>query len=123
MGDIPFLDTDEEQPQAASTSRQYRKISMTKFVNALDADVRSSSTRSGCFTVAFIQAASSRHSLLCVIRLDPVTVAYTGVPWVLIDPGGILQDYIEMEGEESLVSGLLTSLEANQGELSSWFET
>ncbi|GKA23075.1 hypothetical protein Tco_0709037, partial [Tanacetum coccineum] len=29
MGDIPFSDTDEEQPQATSTSIYYRKISMT----------------------------------------------------------------------------------------------
>ncbi|GKF96630.1 hypothetical protein Tco_0292451 [Tanacetum coccineum] len=47
----------------------------------------------------------------------------TGVPWVLIDPGGIFQDYIETKGEESLISDLLTSLEVYQGELSPWFET
>ncbi|GKG51937.1 hypothetical protein Tco_0544575, partial [Tanacetum coccineum] len=38
----------------------------------------------------------------------------TGVPWVLIDPGGIFQDYIEMEGVESLASDLLASCEAYQ---------
>ncbi|GJX14704.1 hypothetical protein Tco_0206462 [Tanacetum coccineum] len=29
MGDIPFSDTDEEQPQGALTSRRYRTISMS----------------------------------------------------------------------------------------------
>ncbi|GJW66869.1 putative AC transposase [Tanacetum coccineum] len=32
---------------------------------------------------------------------------YTGVPWVLINPGGIFQVYIGMEGAESLVSDLV----------------
>ncbi|GJU12584.1 hypothetical protein Tco_1134980 [Tanacetum coccineum] len=32
----------------------------------------------------------------------------TGVPWLLVDPGGNFQDYIGMEVEESLVSNLLT---------------
>nr|GEZ66144.1 hypothetical protein [Tanacetum cinerariifolium] len=37
MGDIPFSNTDEEQPQVASTSRRYRKISMTECVPFLRA--------------------------------------------------------------------------------------
>ncbi|GKE45106.1 hypothetical protein Tco_1472390 [Tanacetum coccineum] len=40
MGDIQFLDIDEEQPQTASTSIYYRKISMTGcvlFLRARDA--------------------------------------------------------------------------------------
>ncbi|GKB03622.1 hypothetical protein Tco_0831765 [Tanacetum coccineum] len=32
----------------------------------------------------------------------------TGVPWLLVDPGGNFQDYMGMEVEESLVSDLLT---------------